>query len=63
MNIEFYNKHTGEVLQNTDDTYFVMNDAVFKVSDDTFESQAAVIDFNTFIEWCPTLAWRIGNKL
>ena len=48
MNIEFYNKHTGEVLQNTDDTYFVMNDAVFKVSDDTFESQAAVIDFNTF---------------
>lgn len=57
--IQFYDKETGRVLENTDDYYFVMNDLVYCDNDFSTESQEASVSFDEFIKECPAIGWRM----
>lgn len=59
MRIEFYNKETGVVLNNTDDYYFVMNNVVYVDNEKCYESQYAVVCFDDFIQELPNIGWRV----
>ena len=59
MEIEFYKEITGEILEGTNDWFFVMNDEVYRNNGETCESQAAVVGFDDFIIKCPDIGWRV----
>ena len=59
MNIQFIRKKTGEILRDTDDFYFIMNDKVYRDNSQTFESQSSVIGFDDCIEEAPDIVWRV----
>ncbi len=61
MKIEFYMKDTGEVLEKTDDDYFVMNDEVWRDNGRSCESQEASVGFDDFITHKPNVGWRVVN--
>ena len=58
MKIEFY-LETGEVIENSDDIFFVMNDVVWRDNMRSMESQEACVSFDTFVEECPHIGWRV----
>lgn len=62
MEIEFFNKETGNICKFTDDCMFVMNNEVYKDTYETCESQEAMVGFEDFIEKCPDLGWRVVSK-
>lgn len=62
MKIVFYRESNGEVLHNTNDQYFVMNDIVFRDNEKTFESQCAVVAFEDFIRACPEVGWMVEHE-
>lgn len=58
--IEFYDKETGAVIDNTYDMYFVRGDgSVWRDNGESWESQCAVIGFEDCVAACPKLAWRV----
>lgn len=58
MKIEFYYKETGIIIVDCWE-YFVMNDEVYRDNYRTYESQAAVVSFDDFIERCYGIGWRV----
>lgn len=61
MIIEFFKKDTGEVLKDTNDFYFVMNNVVYCDNGKSYESQCGTVSFDDFVVECPELGWRIKN--
>ena len=59
MKIEFFNKETGDILMNTDDWYFVMNNEVYRNNDVYYESQEASIGFDDCVFKVPRVGWRV----
>lgn len=59
MKTEFFIKRTGEILEDTEDYYFIMNDVVYRDNGRTEESQARVVGFYDFIEPLPHVGWRV----
>lgn len=58
--IEFYNKDTLEVADNSLDMYFVRGDgSVWRDNSETCESQAQAVGFEDFCEPCPHIGWRL----
>ena len=59
MKIEFFNKDTGDIIIDTNDYYFVMNDKVWMDNGKSYESQSAVVCFDNFIKEMPNIGWRV----
>lgn len=59
MKIEFYYKDTGEVLQKTNDEFFIMNDEVWCDNGYSCESQEPSVCFDDFIVHKPHIGWRV----
>ena len=57
--IEFYDKFTGEVIQGTDYSYFIMNNIVYRDNGAAYEAQCAVVLFEDFIEPMPKVGFRL----
>jgi hypothetical protein len=56
--IEFYKKDNGEILENTDDMFFVMNNEVYCDNQQCCESQEATIGFDDFVKKRDDIGWR-----
>ena len=59
MKIEFFKIDTGEVLKDTDDTFFVMNNSVWCDNFVTYESQYSVIGFEDCVKERKDIGWRV----
>lgn len=59
--IEFYDKDTVEIIDNTSNMYFVRGDgSVWRDTGGTCESQSEVVGFKDFCVPCPDLGWRLA---
>lgn len=63
MQIEFFEKTTGRVLQDTDSFFFVMNSEVYCDNSVIWESQEAAIGFEDCIKRRPDIGWRLKSTL
>lgn len=61
MNIEFYIKETGEIIEQPDCHFFVMSNEVYCDSGFSTESQEATVTFEDFIKECPHVGFRIAT--
>ncbi len=59
MKVEFYFKETGEVIEQPEGMFFVMNDKVFCDNGWSCESQEATVSFDDFINELPRVGWRV----
>ena len=58
MKIEFFDKLTGDSVQTGD--YFILNgDEVWRDNYESCESSPDVVCFESFIEQCPDIGWRV----
>lgn len=62
MRIEYFYKATGKAIEIKNypaDYLFVISQSVWKDTGETCESQEGSVSFDTFIERCPDIGWRI----
>lgn len=62
MKIEFYDKETGNTVGYQWQFYVDHEGKVLMDNCKSYESQSCTVDFDTFVEYCPNIGWRIKQE-